>query len=117
MLYLNFGLHFWAYGSVMFFITIIMRGQFVYKENYTLAMRMIFVLLTFGGEIVMLYYPNLFMISWYNMIFNIGGAIVGTMLAEMWAIHHRKKIQQVNLPQSICERYSTPDNVTITAEE
>ena len=107
MIYLNFAIHFWAFGSVIFFISLAMRSLFVYAESYTFTMRVITVILSFGGELIMTYYPDMFMISWFNIIFNVTGSIAGLLAAEAWAIHHKQMVRCAHLPNSIFERYNT----------
>jgi len=116
MLYLNFAIHFWMFGSVIFFITLAMRGLFVYKESYTFTMRVIIVVLSFGGELAMTYYPDIFLISWYNIVSNVTGSIVGLFVAEAWAIHHRQMVRCAQLPNSIFERYNTNHSVESIAK-
>jgi len=104
-LYINWAAHFWAFGSLLFFITLIYRGLFVYKESYKLTLRLTIVIVTFGGELALTYFPDIFMIHMANIAFALVGAILGMYLAEMWSIRQQKLLREAKLPDSIYERY------------
>lgn len=110
-LYLNWGAHFWAFGSVLFFITLAMRGLFIYKESYMFTMRVIIVLFTFGGELAMTYFPDIFLIDMYNIVFALAGALIGRWAAEAWSVYHKRKVREARLPESIYERYKNTHTI------
>jgi len=119
-LYINFGIHFWAFASVFFFITLAMRGLFIYKESYKITMRLLVVFICFGGELAMTYYPDVFMIHIANIVFALTGAIVAIYLAEAWSMYRYKKLREAHLPDSIFERYyreSSDREITETVME
>lgn len=118
--WINFGVTFWAFGSVLFFITLAYRGLFVYKESYKFTLRMTIVFVAFGGELALSYFPDLFFIHMANIVFALSSAILGMYLAEAWAIHQHEKIRSLHLPDSIFERYKEThmvDNGIVTAED
>jgi len=112
--WINFAATFWAFGSVLFLITLAMRGLFVYKESYLITMRMTIVVVCFGGELIMTHYPDIFMIHMANIVFAVGGALIGRWIAEAWAGHREKLVRNAKVTASIMERYKkdhTPDEI------
>lgn len=103
--WINFGTTFWAFGSIIFFVTLALRGLFVYKETYITTMRLTIVVVCFGGELIMTHYPDMFMLHMANIVFAVGGALFGRMLAEAWAIHREKLVRNAKTTASILDRY------------
>ena len=116
MLYFNWGSHFFAFSSVVFFITLAARGLFVYQDSYKLGMRLSIVVLTFGGELAMTFFPDTFLITWQSILFNVAGALFGMYLAEGWSAYRKKLIRKEQLPSTIAERYADPQHQTWSAE-
>ena len=112
--WINFGATFWAFGSVIFLITLAMRGLFVYKESYLTTLRLTIVVVCFGGELIMTHYPDTFMIHMANIVFAVGGAVIGKWVAEAWASHREKLVRNAKVTSSIIERYKddhSPDEI------
>jgi len=104
-MWIVFGTHFWAFGSVLFFLTLAIRGLFVYKESYQLTIRLTIVVFCFGGELAMTHFPYVFTVHIFNIAFAIAGALLGRWSAEAWAGHQQRVRRESRLPNSIFERY------------
>lgn len=118
--YINWAAHFVVFTTLLFFMTLTLRELFVYQDSYLLAKRLLFVLIVFGGELAMTYFPDYFMITWQNIIFNIVGGLLGSFSAEAWAVYRREKLKRINLPNSIFERYkngASPEEIAEAVSE
>ena len=104
-LYISWATHFLAFGSTLFFIALSLRSLFIYRESYNLTIQLTVVIITFGGNLVMTHYPDVFMIHWANIGFSVGGAVVGVLFANAWAGHRQKMLRQARSTKSIMERY------------
>ncbi len=95
LLYINWGVHFFAFLLLLFVFVLFLKMLFFSKESYQLIIRLSVVVFSFGGELAMTYYPHIFMIDWYNVAFNLGGAICGVYMAQSWLRHrHRDRLYQ-----------------------
>lgn len=93
--WINFGITFSEFGVLMFLFTLVMRGFFVYKDSYIIAMRIAIVVVCFGGELIMTYYPHIFMIHMANILFAVGGALFGKVVAEKSNQYTKRRLSAV----------------------